>query len=362
MTQTLDSSIKTPQQFYQSLRDNIGINSGEMALKTLGLFGTVPYLPLLEVATGLATQYARLKRNVAVVEASASQADVSATRGLMELCQELRQLELQGGKISDYGFWDILALLSWQNRTCRVNFFSKPGSTFTLDLLQGQIVGIISRQRLFEKKLLQNLMQQDIFSVKTLQAELGQKRFDPYTLIQSLQQISSLDAKSFHLLYEKSLRETLLQAASSLPEDFCVTQAIVTESPLNLSAQGNIVAFRNLLENKGIIWRALKSIGKQEGWITIYPWGHTSSQAAPAGNFLAKIVPLIKTRHDFIVLSLPSSPQPSHPIFFKMIDAALLVVAEAMPDKSELGQLAKRLGRHTKLLGSVIASHSMFHH
>lgn len=360
MLQTPFSSPRTPYQMYQILRDNIGINTGELTLKTLGLIGTAPYLPLLDVSTSLAQQYAKLKKNVAVVETAYFPQATTPSRGLMDVCRELIQTDLHRGKISNYGFWDILALTIWQNKTCRVHLNSGT-KTIAVDFVEGHIAGLMSSERVFEKMLIKNLMRLNIVSVKTLQTELGQKRFDPYTLLCSLRQIVSLDPKSFRLLYEKSLREAMLHAGSASHHDFFVAPPVITELPLLPLWPGETVAFRNLLEPAGLIRRTLTPVARQEAKVTVYPWGNTPDKAENAENLLVKLMPLISMQHDFLVLSLPHSPKHIHPVFLKMLDAALIVVPEIMSDISGLGALSNRLGRHTRVLGNVIATSSLFH-
>lgn len=350
-----DSIFFQKKQRYQSLRDNIGLNTPESSLRLLALLGTTAYTPVKSVAIQLALQYARVRSSVAVLELGKPLLHEShPASGWSDFCAAMATWATSHGHLGEFGFWDLLTLLHWQKRTCQLKTQTTAGQKIELDLLQGHVVGLKTSARLFEKNLIKNLVRQGIASVITLKHWFGDNQLDPYGMLTSIKNSAGLDAKSFRLLYESTLRESLIAVSKQDLGEFKLLSGSIFKSDIQNEIKNQVLDGRNLITPQGMILKAFGACAQTQGPVMVYPRGHAALPEDDLQTLLINLMPILMHRHDLILVTLPNNPKTIHPALWRLIENTVAVVPDVTSDLKSLDTFWSSLAKHTRVLGSVI--------
>lgn len=350
-----DSIFFQQKQRYQSLRDNIGLNTPELPLRLLALLGTTAYTPVKSVAIQLAEQYARVRSSVAVLELGKPALHEPHTApGWSDFCNAMASWSTSHGHLSEFGFWDLLTLLHWQKRTCQLKTQNTAGEKIEMDLIQGHVVGLKTSMRLFEKNLIKNLVRQGIASVITLKHWFGDNQLDPYGMLTSIKNAAGLDPKSFRLLYESTLRESLIAVSKQDLGEFKLVSGSNFKSDIQNEIKNQVLDGRNLITPQGMILKAFGACAQQQGAITVYSHGHATLPEESLQALLISLMPIFMNRHDLILVTLPNNPKTIHPALWRLIENTVAVVPNITSDLKSLDTFWSSLAKHTRVLGSVI--------
>lgn len=350
-----DSIFFQKKQRYQTLRDNIGLNTSTSSLRLLALLGATAYTPVKSVAIELALQYARVRSNVAVLELGKSALPEShPVSGWSDFCAALAGWSASHGHLGEFGFWDLLTLLHWQKRTCQLKTQNTAGQKIELDLIQGRVVGLKTSERIFEKNLIKNLVRQGIASVITLKLWFGDNQLDPYGMLTSIKNSAGLDAKSFRLLYESTLRESLIALSKQDLSEFALSSGAQIQSDIQHEIKNQVLDGRNLITPEGMILKAFGACVQTQGRVMVYPRGEATGPEESLQALLINLMPILMNRHDLILVTLPDNPKSIHPALWRLIENTVTVVPDITSDLKSLDTFWSGLAKHTRVLGSVI--------
>lgn len=352
------------RQYFQILRDNIGVETSFRDWKTLGITSLLPSPSDIEVSVNLAQQYLRAKKKTLLIDLSGRVSGlnqyyplIQTNTGFTDLCYHLFENDLSNELIENYGFWDILYACYLKELHCVLRFATKNNETYEIEIFSGRPVAIHSQQSLFEKTLFTNALNLNAISKEKLQQIFSGKKLDQLGTLKAFFESKILADNQFFLIYQKTLKETLFAIAEKELASFEVEKQDPIKQEIYTYLPDGFLPFKNLLGPKHYFSQKIDSyLCVEENGLAILPFGNRQPHQNEFPKHLGKLLSLLKEKFDVILFHCPPALEKQiNWALLNLLDHVLLIVPEDKTEPSELKATVKQLKkRKVNLVGMVI--------